>query len=214
MPTSDTAILCSNLATGLHAAAQPLAILRASFGNEEIESMSWSELKELANSAAIHVERVCALYSYIEQLVSTESIKPQLTSMHIKPVLEDIVDGVCLLFEDQGMSLNLRVSDKCEPVLISRVRTVQALSSALMIAQTVSRAPDTIELTASPSLTDGVRVDVRSAKSHVEVLDAEAKLRMDIAETNIRSQGATFSWRLQPFNVEIELRKAPQGHSA
>ena len=176
--------------------------------------MSWSELKELANSAAIHVERVCALYSYIEQLVSTESIKPQLTSMHIKPVLEDIVDGVCLLFEDQGMSLNLRVSDKCEPVLISRVRTVQALSSALMIAQTVSRAPDTIELTASPSLTDGVRVDVRSAKSHVEVLDAEAKLRMDIAETNIRSQGATFSWRLQPFNVEIELRKAPQGHSA
>jgi hypothetical protein len=213
LPTSDTATLCSNLATGLHAAAQPLAILRASFGHEEIESMSWSELKELATSSAIHVERVCTLYTCIEQLVSTESIKPQLTPMHIKPVLEDVVDGVCLLFQDRGMTLNLRVSDQCEPVLISRVRTVQALSSALMIAQTVCKAPDTIDLIASPSSTNGVRVELRSCDSDVEALDAETKLRMDIAETNIRSQGASFSWRLHPFAVQMELRKAPGGHS-
>jgi hypothetical protein len=212
--THEAAILCSNLAKGLHAAAQPLAILRASLDVEEIESMSRGELQELATSSAIHIERVCILYSCIEQLVTTESITPELTSMLIEPVLAEAIDGVNLLFDHQGINLVFQTFGSCEPVLINRARTVQAVSSALLIARVVSRAADTVEMIASPSFPGGVRVVIRNSGSPVDSLDAEARLRMDIAESNIRSQGGSFFWRLQPFDVQIELRKAPLHHSS
>jgi len=174
--------------------------------------MSRGELKELAASSAMHVERVCTLYSCIEQLVTSESVKPELTSMPLVPVLADVVDGVSLLFDDKGMSLKFRASDICAPVLINRERTVQALSSVLVIAEELSRAPDAVELIASSS-SEGIRVTVRNANSFVDALDAETRLRMDIAETNMRSQGAGFEWSLQPFDVQIELKNATPNHS-
>lgn len=212
MPGVDTGILCSNLSKGLHAAAQPLAILRASLGTEEIERMSRDELRELAASSAMHVERVCTLYSCIEQLVTTESVEPHLTPTPIVPLIVDVIDRVRRIFEDKGMSLSLRVSDTCQPVLIHNGRTVEALSIVLLIAHAVSGAPDAIELIVSHSPNDSIRVIVRNLNSQVEVLEAEASLRMDIADADIRSQMASFTWSLQPFTVQIDLPKAPPVH--
>ncbi len=212
MPGVDAGILCSNLSKGLHAAAQPLAILRASLGTQEIERMSRDELQELATSSAMHVERVCILYSCIEQLVTTEIVEPQLTPTPIVPLILDVMDRVRCIFEDNGMSLNLQVSDTSQPVLIHTGRTMEALSIVLLIAYAVSSAPDGIELIVSRTPANKVRVVVQNQNSQVDVLEAEASLRMDIADADIRSQRASFSWSLHPFVVQIDLPKAPPSY--
>ncbi len=208
MPKSASEALCFNLSQCIHAAAQPLAILRASLGNGRVDRMSPEELRELAASSAAEVERLCTLFSCLQQLVSTESTKPQLSETSILPLLAHVADGVNLLFKEDEILLRSIVSDDCQPVLIDKARTLQALSTILLIAHAVSRPRDTVELIASSS-SNAVRVVVQNLTSYVDAMNAETSLSMAFAEANIRSQQADFSWSLKPFSVQMELQGAP-----
>jgi hypothetical protein len=174
--------------------------------------MTAEELRELAESSALEVKRVCALFSCLQQIVSTESIKPSLAETPIQPLLAQVADGVVLLFENDRMVLSSTMPDACEPVLINQARTLHALSSVLLIAHAVSRPLDTVELIASYPSSSIVRVVVRNVRSYVDTLDAEQSLNMALAEANIRSQQAALSCSLQPFNVQIDLQRAPLVH--
>lgn len=205
---SSSQILFANLQKGLHAVAQPLAILRASLGSDIANDMSLAELRSLVASSAIEVERVCALFSCMQQIVHTESMKPQLSATSVAPILTNAADGVGLLFEEDGMFFKSTIPDLADPALIDGRRTLQALSNVLLIAHSVSHPDDTIELIAAPS-NNGVAVEVRNANSRVDALNAESSLSMALAEACIRSQLALFEWSLDPFGVRIDLPKAP-----
>jgi hypothetical protein len=170
--------------------------------------MRTDELRELAANSAREVERVCALFSCLQQLVMTETIKPDLSATPVLPLLAHVADEVNLLFEEDGMCLNATVPDTCQPVLINSARTLQALTSVLLIVHAVSRAQDTIELIVSLSAS-AVQVVVRNANPYVGTMNTEASLRMALADANIRSQQGKFSWSPAPFSVQIELPKAP-----
>jgi hypothetical protein len=171
--------------------------------------MSKGELRGLAASSALQVERVCSFFKCLQQFVITDSINPRLSATPILPLLAYVIDGIKLLYEKDGVFLRSRVPDTCKPVLIDRTRTLQALSSVLLIAHGLSHAQDTVEVIASSS--DVVRIVVRNVKSVVDAVNAETNLSMALAEANIRSQQAKFSWNLHPFSVQIEFQKAPFG---
>jgi hypothetical protein len=212
MPKSASETLCLNLARGLHAAAQPLAILRAGLDKSYIDTMNAQELRELAASSALEVERVCSLFSWLRQLVSVESIKPHLAETPLPPLLANAADGVNLLFERDGMTLRSTMPAGCSQVFISRERTLQALSSVLLVAHSVSHPRDTIDLTASSPSSHAARIVVQNTHSYVDALNAEQSFCMALAETNMRSQEASLSWSLRPFGVQIELPQAPGAH--
>ena len=195
---------CSNLAQGIHAAAQPLAVLVASLSTDHTDQMNCDELRELAASSALEVQRVCSLFSCLQQLVMAESIKPQLSPMPILPLLAYAVDGVNLLFQHDGMALSLVVPDACPPVLINQTRTLEALSRMLLVIHRLSVAQDTIDLIASSS-PDAVQIVVRNLHLSLSRIDAEASLSIAVAEANMRSQQARLSWNLEPFTVCIDL---------
>ena len=208
MSVAVPAMLCSHLARGLHAAAQPLTILLASLGKEHTDPMSTAELRELTAGSAIQVQRVCSLFNCLQQLVIAESTTPQLSSTPILPLLTHVVDGVNQMFEKDGMSFSSVLPDKCLPVLINRGRTRQALMSVLLIAHLLSKTKDTIEFIAA-SLAATVQIVVRNSNLFVDRMETEASLSMALAEANIRSQRGSLSWSLRPLNVQIELQKAP-----
>lgn len=210
MPRSSSETLCFNFSQGMHAAAQPLSILRASLDSSYTDRMTRDELRELAARSAKEVERVCTLFSCLQQLVSAESIKPELSEMSIPPLLEHVLDGVRLLFERDGIALNSTVPDDCHPALANRARTLQALSNVLLIAHSVSRPGDIVELHAMSSCSDPVRVVVQNTQLCVDALNAELRLSMALAEANMRSQQAEFSFSLQPFSVQIEFAEPAQ----
>jgi hypothetical protein len=115
-PSPALEILCSNLSHGIHAAAQPLTILLASLSKAHTDRMSTEELRELTASSSEEVQRVCTLFSYLQELVIAESIKPKLSATAILPLLASAVEGVQLLFHKQGILLSSTVP---EPVLLS-----------------------------------------------------------------------------------------------
>jgi signal transduction histidine kinase len=204
-PASE--ILCSNLAQGIHAAAQPLAVLLASLSKDYTDRMNLDELRELTASSAAEVQRLCTLFSCLQQLVMAESIKPQLSPTPLLPLLAYAADGVNLLFQQDGIFLRSVLPDTCPPVLIHRARTLQALSRVLLIVHELSRAQDTVELIASASA-NAVQIVIQNLNLSA-AMNAEARLSMAVAEANMRSQQAGFSLSLQPFTVSIELPWAP-----
>jgi hypothetical protein len=157
----------------------------------------------------MEVMQLCTLFKCMRELVIAESDEPELSAMPILPLLVRVMDGVNLLYIKDGMLLSLMMPDTCQPVLIDRERTLDALTTVLLIAHGMSRAQDTIELIASSRSAKVVQVIVRNVKSYAPEMNAEASLGMALAESNIRSQKAKFSLSLQPFSVQIGLRKAP-----
>jgi hypothetical protein len=206
--SSASEILCSNLAQGIHAAAQPLAVLLASLSKDYTDRMNADELRELTASSAAEVKRVCTLFSCLQELVMAESIKPQLSPTPLVPLLAYAADGVNLLFQQDGISLRSVLPDDCPPVLIHRARTLQALSRVLLIVHGLSRAQDTVELIASASA-NVVQITIQNLNLSAAMINAEARLSMAVAEANMRSQQAGLSVTLRPFTVCIELPKAP-----
>ena len=203
-PPEASETLCSQLSLGMHAAAQPLTILLASLSKANTDRMNTTELRELTESSAVHVQRVCALFRYLQQLLLIENSRAHVCPTPILPVLVHVVEGVDLLFRETGISLKVTMPDSCHPVRIDRARTVQALTSVLLIAHGVSKARDTVELilTSTPHT---VQIVVRNWNSVVKGLNPEVHLCLAVAEANMRSQQAGFSLNLQPFHVQIEL---------
>ena len=205
--SSASEILCSNLAQGIHAAAQPLAVLLASLSKDYTDRMNSDELRELTASSAAEVQRVCTLFSCLQQLVMAESIKPQLSPIPLLPLLAYAADGVSLLFQNDRISLRSVLPDACPPVLIHRARTLQALSRVLMIVHGLSRAQDTVELIAAASA-NAVQIVIQNLNLSAAMINPEARLSMAVAEANMRSQQAGLSLSLQPFTVCIDLPRA------
>jgi len=206
---SETAsgYFCSNLALGLHAVAQPLTIVRASLFKSYTNRMTRDELQELTRTLAPEVERVCALFGSLQQLVQIESKKPHLSELQILPLLAHAADGVELLYRKSGMFFNSVVPDSCEAVLLDRERTLEALSSVLLITHTLSHAKETVELIAASS-SSTVRVIVQNTASQVNSLNAQTSLTLALAAANLRSQGAALSWSFRPFRVEMNFQTA------
>jgi hypothetical protein len=205
-PVSE--MLCAQLAQGIHATAQPLTILQASLSKGHTDRLNCDELRDLTESSAVQVQRLCTLFGCLQQLVMAESIKPQLSPMPILSLLAYAADGVDMLFQRDGIALSLVVPDTCPPVLINQARTLDALSRVLLVVRSLSGAPDTIELIASSSA-HAVQIVLRNLHLSVARIDAEASLSIAVAEANMRSQQAGLSLSLQPFTVRIDLPIAP-----
>ncbi len=210
-PSPALESLCSNLSQGIHAAAQPLTILLASLSKAHTDRMSTEELRELTASSSEEVQRVCTLFSYLQELVVAESIKPKLSATAILPLLGSAVEGVQLLFHQQGMILSSTAPATCPLVLINGPRTLRALSSVLLTVHALSSAGNHVEMIASTSA-HGMQIVIRNLNLSLASTSAEARLSMAAAEANIRSQQAGFVFSQRPFQVLIDLPKAPLVH--
>ena len=206
--SSASEILCSHLAQGIHAAAQPLTVLRASLSKCNTDRMNSDELRELTASSAVQVQRVCTFFSGLQQLVMAESTKPQLSPTPILPLLAYAVEGIDLVFQRNGITFSSVLPDTCPPVLINRALTLQALSTVFLVVYGLSGVQDTVELITSSSA-NAVQIVVRNLHLPAAVINPEASLSLAVAEANMRSQQAGLSLSLQPFTVRIDLPKAP-----
>jgi len=193
---------CSNLSLGLHALAQPLTIVRASLFDGYTDRMSRGELLQLAGTLSLEVERVCSIFSCLQQLVHIEGIKPRLGAIAILPLLVDAVDAVELLFKKSGVVLSSVLPDSCSSVLANKERTLEALSSVILVAHALSSAGETVELIVTP-YSKAIQVVIQNINVEAKALSAQASLSLACAGANLLSQQAKFSWRLEPFRVEI-----------
>jgi signal transduction histidine kinase len=150
----------------------------------------------------------------MQDLVCAESIKPQLSPTQVLPLIEQAVDGVVHLFEANGISLRPSLPDSCPLILVNGARTLAAMSQVLILACSLSRPRDTVEITVWDDSPSGVGVEVRNLEMLTARLKGEMRLGMVLAEAIVRNQRGSMSWSLQPFTVRFIFRKAPEGEPA
>ena len=213
MNTDTSNALCSNLLQILHAAAQPLTILRASFYKSSIDRMSPGDLRELAASSVVEIERLCTFFNFLQELTEIESIKPPLSPTELAPLVDHIVEGVSLLFARESVNISVSVPSTYGPVLVDPVRTSRALLTILHIVFSVSRPTDSVELIASDGK-NTIQLLVRNLDRNGDTMTAESRVGMTIAQANLQSQRAALSWSPQPFVILIGLQKVPSYHEA
>jgi hypothetical protein len=206
-PTDTSEFAWSQLALGLHAAAQPLTILLASLGRANTHRMNTSQLRDLTESSSAQVQRICTLFRHMQQLLLIQSTEAIVFPVSLQPLLTHVVEGVELVFREAGVALSISILENCRPVLLDSARTIGALTSLLLIANQISNAADTVELILTSTL-DFVQIVVRNLRSQIKELDPEASLSLAVAEAYMRSQEAEFSLSLHPFLVRIELPRA------
>jgi hypothetical protein len=204
-PRAASEAFFRNLSLNLHAAAQPLCILRGTLGNPYLVSTGETQLRELVQNAAAEVERVCTLFGYLQEFVITESTEPTLLATPARSLIGEAVEGVELLFQESEISLRSSVPEGCGPILISRKWALAALSSVLLIAHAVSHRGDTVDLVVTSERPNSVQAMLLNRDAHVKDLKTDANLRMALAEANLARQRALMSWILEPFTVFIEF---------
>lgn len=197
----------SNLSLGLHAAAQPLAILRSWFDPLYNADMSGDDLRHMVDTSAEHIDRLCTLFGYLQQLVAAESLEPKLWPVEVHPFVADVVDGIELWFQTSGISLFADVSATCGLALIDSSKMQQVLSTVLMVAHGLSARGDQVELSAKPS-TESIKITIRNSNSTAETLSSEGALGFAAAEAATRRQNGNFTYTLNPLVVSINIPKA------
>ena len=163
--------------------------------------MTDGELRELAASSAVEVQRVCTYFSCLQQLLLAE-VEPLLLPAPILPLLADAVDGVRLLFQSDGISLVAHLPDSELIARVHRGKTLEALTRVLLVAHALSEKNDTVEVIVSVTV-DAAHVTVRSTNASARTINAELSLSVAIAAANLRGQHVDFYHSLRPFEAHI-----------
>lgn len=198
----------SHLALGLHAFAQPLAVLRAKLYTESIARMDAGQLSQLAHDSAAHVERLCTLFSYLQEIVLAESADSSPMRVPVREVLEHVVDGLELWFQDTGLTLSLEVGEPVTEVLADRAKLSQAISSLVLLAHGQSKPGETVTIKVQ-TVSSEEEIVVSNALADVNALHAEGRLSLALVETILRRQGGSFAYTLQPLSFHARVPHAP-----
>jgi hypothetical protein len=202
-PTMDA--LCKDLVQGLHAAAQPLTILKASLDPTNHAEQSTEEMRRLLKQSAKEVDRLCLLFNYLQQFVAIESTKAESEIQNLPNLLTHTIEGIDLLFIDAGVRLVIEDIEQLLPfALLDSSRFEYALSTILLIALGLATKGDEIFVTSS-SPGDFIQVRTRQPLSAAHTMGADNRLSMALAAANLRSQGAALTWQENPLTVHIAL---------
>jgi hypothetical protein len=202
---STTDALCKDLVQGLHAASQPLTILKASLDTTGHAQQSTKDMRRLLKQSATEVERLCLLFNYLQQFVALESIKAESELQNLPRLLTHTVEGVDLLFTDAGIRLVIEDIEELVPsALLDSSRFEYALSTILLTALGLSTRGDEVFVTSSIPGTF-IQIGTRQPLSAAHTMGADTRLSMALAAANLRSQGAALTWQEHPFTVNIAL---------
>lgn len=194
---------CANLLKGLHAAAQPLTILRAGLSADCTGRMNLADLREMTDTAAGEIDRLCELFSNLKQLIQAERFPANCTEIALMPLLEKTL----LELRQQIPNLQLSVPESLPPILAEPKDAAQVLTLALRTARAVSDNEGTLELDARPA-DNTVEIIVRNPSLNLHALTAEYSLAVALAEARMHSQGGSLHCALKPFSVTITFRIA------
>jgi light-regulated signal transduction histidine kinase (bacteriophytochrome) len=194
----------ANMATALHAMAQPLTVVRSAVVAAAAPGVNASDQRQYLDILSEQVERTCGLFQSLQQLVAVNQIKAERAPIEVSRLLAPVVESQTLTYNALGVEIQAVIPDGLRPMLGDMDRTLQALFAALQIAGSVSSASDVIELFVT-SRNGFVELIVQNRRAHGRRLNSSERLSMVLAEANIRSQQGEFEYAEDPFCVSLML---------
>ncbi|WP_146071987.1 ATP-binding protein [Bryocella elongata] len=190
--------------SGLHAAAQPLTVLRVRLDEDRLSSLDPEDVLRTAMEAIPPVDRLCSLVSGMQQLVTAEYLEPHRTEVDVLALTRSTVEGVDLLFVEKGMDLVSEVSTLSAMMLVDGKRLEEALATTLLLVQGISYPGDRIRVWAQ-CVDNLFRCTIGNENRTIEKLSSDHQLSFAIAECDVRTQGGTLNLSFSPVNIELSL---------
>jgi K+-sensing histidine kinase KdpD len=202
----------SNLATGLHAMAQPLTVLRSVATAITMPGMEAADKQRYAAISAEQVERACGIFQSLQNLLIASQNDAVCAAVDIATLLVPVVKDQKQVLRETGVRLKTSIPVGLPPVLGDMDRTLQALFAALKIAASHSERHSIVELRVN-AWSDCVELSLHNESLHGKRLNAMERLSLAVAEANIRSQNGTCGYSEEPFHFSLSLpllKKAPR----
>jgi signal transduction histidine kinase len=194
----------ANLATGLHAMAQPLTVLRSVTVASTFPGAAAADHQRYLEIAAEQVERACGLFHNLQQLLVASQMEAECESVDLTELLAPVVEDQVVSLQQSGVSFEAVIPEGLRLVLGDKDRTLQALFTALKMAASVSVSGDVVELCVTP-VNGFIELAVRNRRALERRLNSTERLTLALAETNIRSQHGRFKFAEDPFCVSLAL---------
>jgi hypothetical protein len=170
--------------------------------------MSELQLRELIKDSSNEIERLCRYFAYMQQFVVVESEPPTCELDDIGRLVAHTFDGVDILFAEAGVQLGSQVSaGQFLPVLVDSSRFEVALSEILLVVLRLTGQGDSVTVLQS-STQESIEVVVNRAGSSPIVMPNEMRLRMALADANLRTQRMDLKWQADPFRATIQWQRA------
>jgi hypothetical protein len=200
------------MANGLHAMAQPLTVLRSSIGAALHGGRTANDQKTYLDISAEQVERACAIFHSLRQLLLVKQGEPALAPLDLAAFLAPIVEEQNAGLNASGVTLHLTMPADPPAAFADMDRTVHALFTVLRVAASLCSRGDVIGLRVAPE-NDGVTLTVETTRAHGKRLDSSDRLNLALAEANIRSQDGRYHSGDDPFFVAFTLPLLSPGNS-
>ena len=202
----------TGLSEGLHLLSQPLSILRARLSAELLDEMDAAQVRESAERCGVQVERMCQVVETMKRLLDLLLTTAECGAVDAAELVADVVDGVGLVLDDQGIELVCELPEPGVMMTADRERMRQALTEALLLGCGVSAAKDRLALSVAVA-EQSVRLTLRngnsgSLDSGSLVLGAMEQIALAAVETCVSSQGGAVQCSLRPFVLRMELQLA------
>jgi signal transduction histidine kinase len=194
----------ANMATALHAMAQPLTVLRSAVISAAAPAANPSDQRRYLEISAEQVERACRLFQSLQQLLVAHQMEAELAPVELAVLLPPVIENQTATLKEADVEMQAVIPDGLRPVLGDMDRTLQALFGVLQIAASVSRPGDVVEFVVTPRK-KFVELVVQNRRAHGRRLTSTDRLNLILAETNIRSQQGEVELAEDPFRASLLL---------
>jgi len=194
----------ADLQNGLHALAQPLSVLRAASEVLGMPRMQAIDQRHYIETWCAQVERACALFGCVQDLVATRLIEADQRRFDLWELLAPMIDDQRAEFHSSGVGIAVANTVEWAPVLGDAGRTAHALAAVLQMAGATASRGDVIELHAScdPGF---MQLRFQNTRSHGRKMSSSDRLSLSLAAANITSQQGTYDFAEDPFCFSLAL---------
>lgn len=211
---TDLEQLYANVLMGLHAASQPLTVLRSVLWPESVRGLTASELRELAETSSAAVERTCVLFNLTRELLHAESIRIIRNQFDAAATLREIEARFKTEFERAGIAFEVSLGCGLSAAVGDAELATQALATTLEIARSVSAPGSRVFLSAFEADSD-THIVVHTANGILPSAEAESVLSLALVGSLLRKQNGAFTYALNPFQARMRFKRTQHaGRSA
>lgn len=201
---SDRTRFYADLATGLHAMAQPLTILRSAIEVLVLPQSRSIDQRRYLEISARQVARTCGMFASLQDLVTAQMIEAQRAHFNLWEMLTPLIEDQRRLLLAAGVGIAVASAERSASICGDAERTEQALVALLNLAASISSRGDVIELRATHA-NSFVELTLENTRCHGKRMDSSQRLSLSVAEANILSQHGRYALIEDPFRVSLAL---------
>jgi signal transduction histidine kinase len=194
----------ADLATGLHAMAQPLTILRSAIEVLALPRAVNIDQRRYLEISAKQLARTCDMFDSLQDLVAAQMIEAQRAHFNLWELLTPLAEDQRRLLLAAGVGIAVACAEPSASICGDAERTEQTLMALLNLAASLSSRGDVIELRTAQA-NGFVELTLENTRRHGKRMDSSHRLSLAVAEANILSQHGRCSVVEDPFRVSLAL---------